>query len=608
MNSNHDLELTLELALVTAQLQAIEKSADVLSDLGDIKEQRKLQDQLEKLLAELGQKGLVPDDPIEFTRIHAIGWLKDLGHFVQSGTKLLDEDTPSDYPDPQAGYSSLNSLRKKHELISSHLDHFQETLATLREDCFKGFFGGKKQKQDIGVLWSLLKLLGIEEGPIGDPLQHLEFVMVASDKTNALPSKLEDDLKIRLEEISQHISNAESQDKDITDAIEGISNGEFTKAETLAKIPQNKRYGDLRFQKLEGAIEDRNNILDEIDSAKNASERLLRIYEAFLKLGVEGWPDSSHLKQLMLADRDRTSKAKRARSFRIGVFSVVALIIATGLGYIGIEQSKIHQAEVARQREFAEAEVARGAAELVEMRRLERIQTLENNAKSMQAALSKSNELVTLLEPLLERQKAYYAEARSNIETEINRADRVIDVGNQVIVEFGIPIEKLEKGDPTGYSFYDESEFESLYKYAYPKPSYPNYVENSAGGVFQMRTEIALHGYHRGRIVLKSEPGRPKDDSDWYRITFSILPKELTQYLEPKIKNDLNEHLKARDRLEWLTDAISSVRDEEAEPAIQVWANRNGVSKEDAVELLDSYQADMQKLQAIQKALEQLRG
>ncbi|MDB4725671.1 hypothetical protein OAF44_04030, partial [Akkermansiaceae bacterium] len=154
----------------------------------------------------------------------------------------------------------------------------------------------------------------------------------------------------------------------------------------------------------------------------------------------------------------------------------------------------------------------------------------------------------------------------------------------------------------------DESEFESLYKYAYPKPSYPNYVENSAGGVFQMRTEIALHGYHRGRIVLKSEPGRPKDDSDWYRITFSILPKELTQYLEPKIKNDLNEHLKARDRLEWLTDAISSVRDEEAEPAIQVWANRNGVSKEDAVELLDSYQADMQKLQAIQKALEQLRG
>ncbi len=170
-------------------------------------------------------------------------------------------------------------------------------------------------------------------------------------------------------------------------------------------------------------------------------------YKAFLKLGVEGWPDSSHLKQQMLADRDRTSKAKRARSFRIGVFSVVALIIATGLGYYGIEQSKIQQAEAARQREFAqaeaarqrefaEAEMARRAAELAEMRRLERIQTLENNAKSMQAALSKSNELVTLLEPLLERQKAYYAEARSNIETEINRADRVIDVVNQVIVRY----------------------------------------------------------------------------------------------------------------------------------------------------------------------------
>jgi hypothetical protein len=125
--------------------------------------------------------------------------------------------------------------------------------------------------------------------------------------------------------------------------------------------------------------------------------------------------------------------------------------------------------------------------------------------------------------------------------------------------------------------------------------------------VFSWRTELAgLSGSHNGKIIISRTTS--SRGPWWDNITFSTLPSELTQYLEPWFKNELISHIQASNRLQWLTNAIASLRKDEARPTIQVWANRNGMSKEDAIKLLDSYQADMQKLQAIQKEMEQLRG
>ena len=90
-----DRDLTLALAKAQANLDLIASRSDVLSDLGDLKEVKRLDSECALLIRDHAKSGRVPPDPLaalESEVVALIAWGEEVQALLDEGMELLDPD------------------------------------------------------------------------------------------------------------------------------------------------------------------------------------------------------------------------------------------------------------------------------------------------------------------------------------------------------------------------------------------------------------------------------------------------------------------------------------------------------------------------------------
>jgi formylglycine-generating enzyme required for sulfatase activity len=369
MKAEFDSELTLDLALVMAQLRVLERSQDVLYELADIKELRALQDQLRGMLADLSSRGLVPEDPLDFTRKTVIGWFYEAAEFAAAGKGWLDETLVYTGGESTQGYHSLKEFQKLLGGLEDYLANFRASLTRLIGSCPKGFFATEQLQDRICALLGQLTFLELEKAPTGNMIWVLQLVLNGSGRSNSQADEMEAELKQQKETFAEHTSAAEAQKQSVTKALVGIASGDYSEAENVLRVPEQKRHEDTLIEELATAVKERDVLLKAIDEAQSPADRLDLIDRAISKLKADRWPNSSWLKQQLWADREQTAKAKKLRTKRntfIGAAAAFILALAIGFGFYQLNEQVKEQARllgIARLEAERKAEQARLEAE-----------------------------------------------------------------------------------------------------------------------------------------------------------------------------------------------------------------------------------------------------
>lgn len=330
MKVEYDLTLTLELALLQAQILILDRSADVLSELGDIKEQRRLCVQSDKLILELSRQQLVPEDPLAFTRKRAIAWLRNARKLIKSATNFLDKQTVFAGDDPKVGYCSLDDLLGIKNRMEQYPAEFGKKLERLRRSCLPDFFATKQQQATIGTIWSHLKHLGLEAAPVDNPREIISSIVLAPGKPDVFTKQLESNIAAHLSAVEQHIGLAKAQATNLSQALDDIKNrGDYQIAETLLRKHCKKRYANPAYGVLKAAVNERNYLYKRINSESSNKVRLEIINTEIKNSEADKWPDSSPLKKFLLDAKEkslRSAKAKRKKSV-LGFMAIVALLV-----------------------------------------------------------------------------------------------------------------------------------------------------------------------------------------------------------------------------------------------------------------------------------------
>jgi hypothetical protein len=243
-DGGYDLDLTRTAALIQVKLELVEKNSAVLSDLADLKEQRRLRSQFEKQLSELASLKHLPENPLSFVEEEVFDQLQhiwsafvpieevsneralkvegSLKGYLISEEKLLSRK--------QGLTKALEKLQTIDRLkIQSGVagrftkDHFEESK-TLWGQFY--FLKGKRPDHDFSVAVDYLKRV------IEEPQFKVQMEGVGADA---------------LATIESHITCARDQGAMLRDAANRNSLGDFELARSAEQIPKVKRYANPLF-------------------------------------------------------------------------------------------------------------------------------------------------------------------------------------------------------------------------------------------------------------------------------------------------------------------------------------------------------------------------
>ncbi|MDA7909976.1 hypothetical protein N9B18_02975, partial [Akkermansiaceae bacterium] len=331
----YDLDLTRTAALIQVKLELVEKNSAVLSDLADLKEQRRLRSQFEKQLSELATLKHLPENPLSFVEEEVFDQLQNIwSAFVpveelsneralkgEGGLKALDS----------TGYliseAKLLNLKKRLTKALERLgqvkirsgvaggftnDHFEETKILWGQFYF---LKGKKPDLDFsGAVYYLKKV-------IEEPQFKVQMEGVGADALVAIES---------------HITCAKDQGVMLEDAAHRISLGDFDLARSVEQIPKAERYANPLFAENHSRLAELDKYIDcflpSIDfSAAYPPPFSKKIQQAWDVLGVESWADDSDLKQRILKNKNAVleiiSKRERKNTMVITVTGLVILCL-----------------------------------------------------------------------------------------------------------------------------------------------------------------------------------------------------------------------------------------------------------------------------------------
>jgi len=345
----YDLDLTRTAALIQVKLELIEKNSEVLSDLADLKEQRRLKSHFEKQLSESATLRHLPEDPLSFVEREVFDQLQHIwSAFVPveelSNKRALKDEGGSKALDFTGYIISEEKLLNLKERLTKALerldqvkirsgvagrftnDHFEETKILWGQFYF---LKGKKPDLDFSGAVDYLKRV------IEDPEFKLQMEGVGADASVAIES---------------HITLARDQDAMLRDAEHRISLGDFDLARSVEQIPKAERYANPLFAENHSRLAELDNYIDcflpSIDfSAAYPPPFSKKIQQAWDVLGVESWANNSDLKQRILKNKNAVLEiiSKRERKNTI-VWTVMFVVTACVFGWAFIEGKK-HMAE-----------------------------------------------------------------------------------------------------------------------------------------------------------------------------------------------------------------------------------------------------------------------
>ncbi|MDA7651789.1 hypothetical protein N8601_02155, partial [Akkermansiaceae bacterium] len=373
----YDLDLTRTAALIQVKLELVEKNSEVLSDLADLKEQRRLKSHFEKQLSESATLRHLPENPLSFVEKEVFDQLPDIASVFGVLGELSSEQEPLSEGNRKLalGGGSDGYMASEEELLSRKQGLIEAIAKLQRIDQAKIQSGvaGKFTKdhfEEMKGLWGQFYFLK-------DKKPNYDF-SVAVDYLQRLVD--ESQLKVETEgigvdalaAIESHIACARDQSLMLKDAWTRIKQGDFDLARSAEKIPNSQRYTNPLFSKNQKRLV----VLDRykdcfvptIDLAvvdlDSASERIKRAWD---ELGVTNWPDDSELKQRISKNEKavlgRISKGKlKGVIFAVGaVVIILALIVFFAIQQQEAERQAAQEAEAAERQAAQAAEAARKA-------------------------------------------------------------------------------------------------------------------------------------------------------------------------------------------------------------------------------------------------------
>jgi hypothetical protein len=286
-------DLSLQLACCEAKLCLIEGQADVLSELGDLKELKRLRAQMENLTQSGSAKGLALAEPMK-----AVGgavvvlarWNADAAAWLKKGDKLIKRAlalAPESNADtarkleagerlietgPASAPESATGPRLQLKDVSRALDQIREFQATLdasvegyRRSLPKELFGEDyRLRESVTAFWELSVLLGNVE-PIRPDLSHLarEFGNSSAESDPVSVAKLRARLADSVTRLEDLIVRGNDQKLQVDVALEAVKRGHLQLGvELCGKTAAGERFADASWKTLHSLLDQARGFID----------------------------------------------------------------------------------------------------------------------------------------------------------------------------------------------------------------------------------------------------------------------------------------------------------------------------------------------------------
>ena len=303
----YDLDLTRTAALIQVKLELVEKNSEVLSDLADLKEQRRLKSQFEKQLSELATLRHLPENPLSFVEKEVFDQLQHIASVFGLIVELSREEGLLSKASDGYIISEEKLLSRKQGLTKA-----LERLQTIDQLKIQSEVAGRFTKnhfEESKMLWGQFYFLKGKR-PNLDFSEAVSYLKRLIDEPQ-LKEQMEGGGADALATIESHITCARDQDAMLRDAAHRISWGDFELARSAEKIPKAERYANplfaenhSRLVQLDAYYDCFFNQIAFSETHKSDLYELLernnRVWEKF-KIGQ--WPDDSDLKQIILINK-----------------------------------------------------------------------------------------------------------------------------------------------------------------------------------------------------------------------------------------------------------------------------------------------------------------
>jgi hypothetical protein len=325
MNSRFDHHFVLKFALVQAKLALVSTRSDVLSDLNDLKETKKLDTDLSELISDNFKSGLIPRNPLAFVDSEItslVSWGKEVQKSIDHGDDLLSPEQLIE-EGQKAGIEKMRQLQLKIEVFQSEI---LPKAADLRSKIPKQYFIGNTLDPVIIEIWQLRLAAGAKLNKIINLSKLIGWLGQTEEKQEKVL-----DLKKSLEAHSKLIekltAKAKSQLNDLDDAILKLEYGNLSEAGNLLDSRSNEnRFYDSRDEQwsvLESKINYFYKSLKDIKSAGSPS-KIIRAID-YIKL-EDNWRKVDPFSELGLELKKIQKEAnKNITKFRLAVLIVAAI-------------------------------------------------------------------------------------------------------------------------------------------------------------------------------------------------------------------------------------------------------------------------------------------
>ncbi|MDC0280609.1 hypothetical protein OAL03_03535 [Akkermansiaceae bacterium] len=384
----YDLDLTRTAALIQVKLELVEKNSEVLSDLADLKEQRRLKSHFEKQLSESATLRHLPENPLSFVEDEVFDRLQDIWSVFVPVEELSNEGA---LKVRGLDIASMGYLISQEKLVNlkERLTKALERLDQLKIQLGVTVRFTNNQFEETKILFGQFYFLKGKK-PDFDFLEAFNYLKKIIEEPE-FKSQMEGEGAQALGFIEGHITCARDQGVTLRDAAHRISLGDFELARSVEQIPKAERYANHLFTINTSKLLELNKYSDcflpSIDlSAVDLDSFPRRIQNAWDVLGVETWADDSELKQRISKNKNiiREITSKRARK-KIIVITVASCIIVGGFfSWLVIEGKK---SKAAQQVEWETAQEKKKAAE-----------TAQEKKKALREAERKAR--ISALEPI----------------------------------------------------------------------------------------------------------------------------------------------------------------------------------------------------------------
>ena len=331
-----DRDLTLALAKAQANLDLIASRSDVLSDLGDLKEVKRLDSECALLIRDHAKSGRVPPDPLaalETEVVALIAWGEEVQALLDEGMELLDPDrlVADDHTADKIGRADIKAQQAELNTFGGLVADRTAGLAGRRPTaCFtdRGF------DPRVADLWRI-RAAGRTRGGVGlgENIPAFDALRRWVDSPGGRPSEEQRALLKRLDdradELATYATESAAERAELVAAAAQLETGNPRAARALAARPRAKRYADPLWSALVSELAAMDAAIAKVEGA----DGLGKVMAAAEELSAEPiWAKVKPESELGASLRATADKARRGRKMRRITLAIgVAVLCVAGV-------------------------------------------------------------------------------------------------------------------------------------------------------------------------------------------------------------------------------------------------------------------------------------